>query len=87
MESKVLPIKYKTNNNNKHVFCQLHSVQLQKEVKSNPKQPSYKKVCGPQDCYCEKICEIQSDGRLSAKILITAIWYHIVVKYGEDNTN
>jgi len=26
--------------------CQLHSTQLQKETKSNPKQP---KVCGPQE--------------------------------------
>jgi len=29
-------------------------MQLQKEVKSNPKQPSCKKVCGPQECCCEK---------------------------------
>jgi len=31
-----LPIKNKTNNN-KHVICQLNNMQLQKEVKSNPK--------------------------------------------------
>jgi len=37
-------------------------MQLQKEVKSNPKQPSCKKVCDPQKC-CEKRCEIQSDGQ------------------------
>ena len=47
-------------NNNKHAICQLHSMQLQKEVESNPKQPSCKKVCGPQKCCCEKRCEIHS---------------------------
>ena len=31
--------------NNKHVICQLYSMQLQKEVKSNPIQPSCKKKC------------------------------------------
>jgi len=38
-----------------------HSMQLQKEVKSNPKQPSSKKifVCGPQEDHCEKRCKIQ----------------------------
>jgi len=35
----LLPIKNKINNN-KHVICQLYNMQLQKEVKSNPKQPS-----------------------------------------------
>jgi len=38
----LLPVKNKTNNN-KHVICQLYNIQLQKEVKSNPKQPSCKK--------------------------------------------
>jgi len=28
-------------------ICQLHSMQLQKEVQSNRKQPSCKKVCSP----------------------------------------
>jgi len=37
-------------------------MQLQK-VKSNPKQPSCKKGCGPQECCCEKRCEIQSGGQ------------------------
>jgi len=32
-------------------------MQLQKEVKSNPKQLSCKKVCGPQECCCEKGAE------------------------------
>jgi len=40
------PIKNETNNN-KHVICQLYNMKLQKEVKSNPKQPSCKKVFGP----------------------------------------
>ena len=46
IRSGLLPIRNKTNNN-KHVICQLHSMQLQKEEKSNPKQPSCKKACGP----------------------------------------
>jgi len=33
-------------------------MQLQKEVKFNPKQPSCKKVRGPEEGHCEK-CEIQ----------------------------
>jgi len=32
----LLPIKNKTNNS-KHVICQIYNMQLQKEVKSNPK--------------------------------------------------
>ena len=34
-------------------------MQLQKKVKSNPKQPNCKKVCSPQEGHCEKRCEIQ----------------------------
>jgi len=41
----------------------IHSLQLQKEVKSNPKQPSCKKVCSPQEGHCEKRCEIQDGGQ------------------------
>jgi len=41
----------------------IHSMQLQKEVKSNTKQPSCKKVCGPQEGHCEKRCEIQDGGQ------------------------
>jgi len=50
-------------------------MQLQKEVKSNPKQPSCKKSVRPQKGHCEKLrCEIQGgdqemaacDGRLMA---------------------
>jgi len=38
-------------------------MQFQKEVKSIPKQFSCTKVCGPQECCCEKRCEIQSGGQ------------------------
>jgi len=38
-------------------------MQLQKEVKSNPKQPSCKKGVQPQKGYSEKICEIQGGGQ------------------------
>jgi len=37
-------------------------MQLQKEVKSNPKQPSCKKRVQPQKDHCEKRCEIQGSG-------------------------
>jgi len=30
---------------------------------SNPNPPAVKKVYGPQECCCEKICEIQSGGQ------------------------
>ena len=36
---------------------------MQKEVKSNPKQPSCKKECGPQKDYGGKGCEIQGGGQ------------------------
>jgi len=63
-------------------ICQLCNIQLQKEVKCNPKTAQLlKKVCGPQEDHCEKGCEIQGggqerngcDGRLIAKLLITTI--------------
>jgi len=38
-------------------------MQLQKEVKSNPKQPSCKKRVRPQKGYSEKRCEIQGGGQ------------------------
>ena len=38
-------------------------IQIQKEVKSNPKQPAVKNVCGPQKDYGEKRCEIQGGGQ------------------------
>jgi len=37
-------------------------MQLQKEVKSIPKQPSCKKV-QPQEGHCEKRCKIQGGGQ------------------------
>jgi len=42
----LLPIKNKTNNN-KHLICQLDSMQLQKEVESDPEQASCKKSVRP----------------------------------------
>jgi len=41
----------------------IHSMQLQKEVKSNPKQPSCKKSLWSQEDHWEKRCEIQGDGQ------------------------
>jgi len=41
-------------------------MQLQKEVKSNPKQPSLRKSVWPQEDHCEKRCEIQGGGQLMA---------------------
>jgi len=38
-------------------------MQLQKEVKSNPKQSSFKKSVRPQKGHCEKRCEIQGGGQ------------------------
>jgi len=49
-------------------------MQLQKEVKSNPKQHSNKKSVWPQKGHCEKRCEIQGGGQemaVMAKLLIT----------------
>ena len=40
-----------------------YGIQIQKEVKSKPKQPAVKKVCGPQKGYSEKRCEIQGGGQ------------------------
>ena len=39
------------------------SIQIQKEVISNQKQPSCKKRCGPQKGHGEKRCEIQGGGQ------------------------
>jgi len=38
-------------------ICQLHNMHLQKEVKSNQKQLSCKKMCSPQEDCCGKRCE------------------------------
>jgi len=46
-------------------------MQLQKEVKSNPKQPSCKESVQSQEGHCERRYEIQGgsqDGRLMAKL-------------------
>ena len=49
----------------KHVnllLIYMHYVHLL-DLQSNPKQPSCKKVCGPQKGYGEKRCEIQGGGQ------------------------
>jgi len=47
----------------------INSMQLQKEVKSNPKQPSCKKSVWPQKGHCEKRCEIHGGGQVIAVML------------------
>jgi len=41
-------------------------VQLQKEMKSNPKEPSCRKSVWPQEGYFEKRCEIKGGGQKMA---------------------
>ena len=41
----------------------LWGIQIQKEMKSNPKQPSCKKSVRPSKGYGEKRCEIQGGGQ------------------------
>jgi len=53
---KLSPIGKEKIDNSKHLINMLHSMQLQKEVKSDPKQPSCKISVQP---HCEKRCEIQ----------------------------
>ena len=36
---------------------------MQTQVKSNPKQPSHKKVCSFQESYDEEGCEIKGGGK------------------------
>ena len=47
----------------KPAIGRLCSIQIQKEVISNQKQPSCKKRCGPQKGHGEKRCEIQGGGQ------------------------
>jgi len=63
----------------------IHSMQLQKGVKSNPKQPSCKKVCAPpkkaivkKDVKSKMVAKKWLDGRLMAKILIMTIQVNLV---------
>jgi len=57
---------------------QLACIQLQKELKSNPKATQlYKKLCGPQEGHCEKRCEIQVGGQEMA----------VMVGYNSKNFN
>jgi len=52
----------------------IHSMQLQKEVKSNP---AVKKVWSSEEGHCEKRCEIQGGRRLVMKILIMTILVYL----------
>jgi len=47
-------------------ICYLNSMQLQKEVKSNP---AVKKVCSPEEGHWEKRSEIQVGGQEMAVIV------------------
>jgi len=44
-------------------------MQLEKEVKSNPKQPSYIKSVRPQQGHCEKRCAIHGSTQEIAVIV------------------
>jgi len=73
-------------NKNKHVICQLYNIQLRKEVKSNPKQPSCKKSMWPprMQLWNPKWQPRNGcDGRLKAKILITTIPMNLVPNHSE----
>jgi len=77
-------------NNNKHVICQLYNMKLQKEVKSNPKQPSGKKsVRPPRMLLWKKMWNPKwqprndCDCRLKAKVLITTIQDNLVLNRSE----
>jgi len=60
-------------------ICQLCSINYKKKGNLIQKQPSCKKVCGPQEGHCGKdvkskvVAKNGCDGRLVAKILIMTI--------------
>jgi len=62
----------------------IHSMQLQKEVKSNPKQPSSKKSVWPQEGHCEKGVKSEMaakkwlNSRLMERILAMTIQVNLV---------
>jgi len=67
-------------------------MQLQKEVKPNPKQPSCKTVCSPQEGYCVKSKVAAKKWLANSKTFIAIIQVNLVpnplvVKCGEGNTN
>ena len=78
-------------NNNKHVICKLHSMQLQKEVKSNPKQSSCKKISvrPTKMLLWKKMWNPKwrprngCDNRLKAKILIMTIQVNLMLNRSE----
>ena len=58
----------------------LCSIQIQKEVISNQKQPSCKKRCGPQKGHGEKRCEIRCGGQEIA--VMVGYW----LNFNNDNS-
>jgi len=56
----------------------IHNMQIQKEVKSNPKQPSCKKKCVAPIVKSKMVAKKWLDGRLMAKILIMTIQVNLV---------
>ena len=54
----------------KPAIGRLCSIQIQKEVISNQKQPSCKKRCGPQKGHGEKRCEIQGGSQEMAVMVV-----------------
>jgi len=75
------------------LFSQVRSnMQLQKEVKSNPKKPSRKKVCCPQNTFVKK--DVKSkwprngcDGRLNKTIQVNlCCLLHVSLRFGTKFT-
>jgi len=91
---KLSPIEKGKIDKTKHLIndgnmLTIHSMQLQKEVNSNPKQPNCNKGCSLQESHCEK--DVKSKvvakkwlvSRLMAKILIRAIQVNLVPNTSE----
>jgi len=54
---------------------------ITKEVKSNPKQPSCKKVCAPEEGHCEKRGEIQG-GNQDMAVMANFFYYENLGEFG-----
>ena len=88
LHTAMVPIKNKTNNN-KHIICQPYNTQLQKKVKSNPKQPSCKKSVAPKNAVVKKMQNPKwwprngCNSRLKEKILIMTIQVNLLSNRSE----
>jgi len=77
VETSLSPLQKKTTSTmtqpiyHRYESLVMHKFVLYKlgKIVSNPKQPAVKKGCGPQECCCEKRCEIQSGGQEMAVIV------------------